>query len=102
MVTGAHASGLWPIVYRFTGVGGRGQPNTAYSFWSGIAGELGFPAAIAVWWRHNNCHAPRCWRLGRHPTADGTYRLCAAHHPDVPDALTLEDIHEAHREATTE
>lgn len=93
---------IWHVVYHWTGVGHGGQPNTAYSFWSGIAGELGFPVAIAVWWQHNACHGKGCWRLGKHPVEGTPYKTCRRHHPTVPDVVTLAHIHQAHRAAKEE
>ena len=32
--------------------------------------------------RKHNCHAKRCWRIGRHPVGGTTYIVCRKHHPD--------------------
>lgn len=76
-------------------------PGPGLNFWSGIASDLGeitlIGGMVAVYRKHN-CGAPRCWRIGKHPTADGLHHLCAKHHPDLPDRghLTLAQIHAAH------
>lgn len=76
-----------------------------YQWWSGIAGSFllggGIWSGIGMAYWHHQCHAPACLRLGKHPTADGTHRLCARHHPDLPDdrKSTLSEIHERHHAA---
>jgi hypothetical protein len=75
-----------------------------YQFWSGIASDIGevtlIGGGIALYRKHN-CGAPRCWRIGKHPTADGLHELCAKHHPDLPDhgRLSLKEIVERHHAA---
>lgn len=61
---------------------GSGYP---YLFWSGFGSDLAYSAAIAVAWRHLNCHAKGCFRLGRHPIVGTPFKVCGHHHPDVPD-----------------
>lgn len=74
--------------------------SRGYQFWSGIAGcfvSLGMFSGLLVGWRHVNCHAPWCFRLGKHPTADGQFKLCRKHHPDLPDKQPdLREIHRIH------
>ena len=74
-----------------------------YQFWSGIGSDIGEITLLALaisWWRHINCASPHCWRLGKHPTADGLHKLCRKHHPDLPDhPLSLPEIHERHEAA---
>jgi hypothetical protein len=73
--------------------------NGGYNFWSGIAGQsaIGY---FLLKWRSINCAAPRCLRIGRHPTADGQHHLCRIHHPDLPRmGLSLHEIHRRHNEA---
>jgi hypothetical protein len=78
--------------------------GVGYQFWSGIASDIGevtlIGGMIAIYRKHN-CGAPRCLRLGKHPTADGLHHLCAKHHPDLPDSghESLEQIHARHRAA---
>jgi hypothetical protein len=77
--------------------------GVGYQFWSGVASDVGevtlLGACLAIYRKHN-CGAPRCWRIGKHPTADGLHHLCRKHHPDLPDRkLTLAEIHAAHRAA---
>ena len=44
--------------------------GTPYLFWSGIGGDAAivgsFIASPVLYWRHHECHEPRCVRLG-HP-----------------------------------
>lgn len=79
-------------------------PNCkGYQFWSGIVGDIGEVTLIGsavLLFRHVNCHAPWCWRRGVHPTADGMFKLCRKHHPDLPNKkLTLQEIHARHKKA---
>lgn len=56
----------------------------AYLAWSGAGGDLGelaiAGALIAVIRRHN-CHAARCWRIGRHKVPGTDFICCARHTP---------------------
>lgn len=63
--------------------------------------QVSFVVGVVVLYRHHVCGAPRCWRLGKHPTADGMHHLCARHHPDLPDQgrLSLAQIVERHHAA---
>jgi hypothetical protein len=74
-----------------------------YQFWSGAGSDLSELTLLGLLiggWRAVNCHVPHCLRLGRHPTADGHYKLCRKHHPDLPDSRpSLEQIHAAHSNA---
>lgn len=72
-----------------------------YGFWSGIGSDVGevtiFGAVVGMY-RHKNCHAKGCWRLGKH-AVDGTpYVVCTKHHPDVPNQGA--SAQEIHRQAT--
>ena len=47
--------------------------------------------------RRHNCHAKRCWRIGRHPVAGTTYTVCRKHHPhDSPTAEKILAEHAQH------
>jgi hypothetical protein len=41
--------------------------------------QLTIPAGLLVYMRRHNCHARRCWRLGRR--THGDLLLCHKHHP---------------------
>jgi len=81
-----------------------------YNAWSGILSDLSeITLLIAVvslfvgFYRHTNCNAPRCLRIGRHQTADGLHHLCRKHHPDLPDRRpSLAEIHRHHQAAKGE
>lgn len=77
--------------------------GAGYQFWSGIGSDLSELTLLGLFfgaWRHLNCHAPGCLRLGKHPTADGQYKLCRKHHPDTPNKRPdLERILAAHAAA---
>lgn len=94
-----HAAWHWFL--HVTGTSNETGPF--YAFWSGFGsdlGELTLIGTVAAAWRTQTCHASFwCWRHGRHPTADGVYRLCAKHHPDVPRRVTLAHIHAEHHRA---
>lgn len=74
-----------------------------YQFWSGIASDVGEVTVIGAcvgMYRVHNCAAPRCWRIGRHPTADGMHKLCRRCHPDLPKhRLSLDEIRSLHHTA---
>ena len=62
-----------------------------YGFWSGFGSdisELAIVGGLISLARTHNCHVKGCWRIGKHPTADGLYKFCSLHHPDVPDKVT--------------
>jgi hypothetical protein len=74
-----------------------------YQFWSGIGSDISEITLVGIAlaaFRRINCHSPWCWRIGHHPTADGHFKLCRRHHPDLADKpLSLEEIHRRHRNA---
>jgi hypothetical protein len=74
--------------------------NAGYQFWSGLGSDLGYIAGLIALWRHLNCGAPRCLRIGRHPTADGQHHLCRKHHPDLANHKpSLAEIRDRHQQA---
>ena len=77
------------ILYSWFGIGDNGKPNDAYSFWSGIGGQLfTMLAFLGVFYRYSlACSWPKCYRPGR---PFGNHRLCNKHHPDGP--LTKDQI----------
>lgn len=86
------------LIYTWTGVGGNGQANTAYSFWSGIGG---FSTIVVVIYHRTICHARHCWRPGKYEVDKTPYKVCAKHHSDVPNhGATVAQIHKAHAERT--
>lgn len=86
------------FIYTWTGVGGNGQANTAYSFWSGIGG---FSAVIVVLYRRTICHSRHCWRPGKYDVDGTPYRVCAKCHVDVPNkGATVAEIQKAHHART--
>jgi hypothetical protein len=64
-----------------------------YAFWSGAGGILERLLELAVigglLWRHNNCHQPQCWRLGRLPVEGSQWKTCRHHHPAPPGRETI-------------
>lgn len=68
-----------------------------YGFWSGF-GSIVIPPVLTalpivfVMLRRHNCHVHHCWRVGRHPSDDGLYRVCGKHHPRVPDRVTQQHV----------
>ena len=86
---------IWDWFLWFTGVTNAGWA----AWWGGFFSCLPLFGVFAVVWRRMECHAPGCHRIGLHRTADGLYVLCRKHHPDVPDKLTLEAIHQSHAAA---
>lgn len=87
------------FIYDWFGVGNNGQANTAYSFWSGVGSCLTYIAVLGAAWRHLNCHSQGCWRLAKHPVDGTPYKVCAKHHPTIPNRITAAHIHDAHRDA---
>jgi hypothetical protein len=79
-----------------------------YGFWSGFGSDLSEFGVIGVIGtgvyqlvRKYNCHAPGCWRVGRHPAAGGQFLLCYHHHPDYagkkPTSEMIQRLHEQNR-----
>ncbi len=95
-------------LFHFFGISGTGP---RYAFWSGTGSDIGEVTIIGgayMFYRKHNCSkggakvlgSKGCWRIGKHPTADGLYALCHRHHPDVPTGgASLEHIHAAHAAA---
>ena len=73
----ARVNGL--VHWLATVLGLNNPAGAAYSFWSGFGADLPIFVGIGVFVRRHNCHAPRCWRLGRHPQQDGAIH-CQIHH----------------------
>lgn len=60
-----------------------------YLWWSGSGSDLAYLGILWALLRHNNCHQPRCWRLGRLPVQGTAFRTCRRHHPDPPGRETI-------------
>lgn len=71
-----------------------------YLFWSGVGsdvGELAIIGGLVSIARRHNCHARRCWRIGRHPVDGTPYMTCHRHHPALtgrrsPTAADIADM----------
>lgn len=97
----AHQTHFWlhPISHFF---GFDNLSGPFYGFWSGAGSdiqEVTLLGAVLVLARHTNCHVHRCWRLGRHHVEGTPYKTCRRHHPAIPDKVTAEHVHAAHRKA---
>lgn len=92
---------LWWWVEIHTGA--TNESGAYYGWWSGFASDLGEITLLGGAWllyRKHNCATPGCWRIGKHPTADGTFILCKHHHPDLMGKkFSLEEIHAHHHAA---
>jgi hypothetical protein len=94
----------WHFVQHWLAIhlGIENEASKYYAAWSGSLSDIGevtlLGAIGGVYW-HHQCHNPKCHRIARHPTADGTFKLCARCHPDIPDHPTLEHIHALHHAA---
>jgi hypothetical protein len=98
----------WIAVH--TGTVNEGGPY--YGWWSGFASDLGeytiaisITAGVVHTFRRHNCGAKRCWRISRHPAADGAHRICTHHFKQLPGNehlrgrhLRFEDIAHAHQD----
>lgn len=78
-------------------IGARNLAGSIYGFWSGWFGDLTILSLPVLYWRHKNCHAKGCPRLGRHKVDGTEFTVCRKHHPE--DHKTVDDIHAAWREA---
>lgn len=67
-----------------------------YNIVSGPLADITLIGLVGVAYRYVNCHVDGCKRLGLHHAADGRYRVCRAHHPDVPTRITASHIHAEH------
>jgi hypothetical protein len=96
---------LWHPLGVCSGTSIQVRDCKGYNFWSGSfadVGEITLIGAVFAVYRRHNCGAPRCWRIGKHKTADGLHCLCARHHPDLPNdgsSLSLEEIWKRHHDA---
>jgi len=85
-----HGRGL----IHFLGIDTQASDN--YDFTSGIGPMLltaaGMTTLVSGLWHGHNCHAPGCWRIGRH-RIDGT-PWCNRHHRQARhhDQATLADV----------
>jgi hypothetical protein len=70
---------VWKVLAHLLGLDDASGPW--YLWWSGVAGNLSLIGAPYILWRHHNCEAHRCPRIGRHRTAAG-HRVCRKHHPE--------------------
>lgn len=71
---------LWDVFLNWTGTANTaGKP---YGFWSGFGSDLGEFTLIGIAWRHLNCHAAGCKRIGVHKVSGTHYVTCRKHHPD--------------------
>ncbi len=66
-----------------------------YLFWSGVCGDLFIIGAVITMYRHLNCHADGCRRLGLHPVHGTSFKVCRKHHP--AGGNSVDHIHAAHR-----
>ncbi len=67
-----------------------------YNFISGPLADITLLGGAYAILRRHNCHAKRCWRIGRRQVAGTTYVVCRKHHPD--GSPTAEQIHAEHAE----
>lgn len=87
------------FIYSWFGVGNKGQPNVAYSFWSGVGSCLGYVAVVPLALRHFTCHVSGCHRMGRHHI--GEFKVCTLHHPGIEGTtITPAHIADAHERMT--
>jgi hypothetical protein len=71
-------AGLFPSQWLHPG-------GSGYWFYSGVFDVgilLGIISSVGVYWRAQNCHVNRCWRLDWHPHPDHDHPVCRLHHPD--------------------
>lgn len=72
-----------------------------YGFFSGFGSdiaEFGILGGLFTAYKHKNCHAPGCPRLG-HPVPGTPYIACKNHNPAMLRHPTHLDIVKAHKEA---
>jgi hypothetical protein len=74
-----------------------------YNFISGPLADITLLGGGYAILRRHNCHAKRCFRIGRRPVAGTTYVVCRRHHPDdTPTAEQIYAAHSAHRRTLAE
>ena len=64
-----------------------------YNFISGPLADITLLGGAFAVYRHHNCHASGCPRIGRHKVAGTEYVVCRRHHPDgapSPDRILAE------------
>ena len=71
----------WLLHWLAVHTGTSSEASDYYAFWSGFGSDLSEVAivgAVIGGYRKHNCHARRCWRIGRHVVAGTPY--CNKHH----------------------
>lgn len=77
--------------------GGDNGSGVIYLELSGFIAVLGYLSLLGGFLRRHNCHQHRCWRLAKHPVADGSIVVCHKHHPaHKGQKLTAAVIHRFH------
>lgn len=92
---------IWSALLHFFGVEPR-TPSTAYNAWSGILSDVSEFAIIGFLIDHvrrMNCQVTGCYRIGHFPVDGTPFKVCRAHHPQVPTdgPITVEHIAAAGR-----
>jgi hypothetical protein len=59
------------------------QPQVVTDSWVELASTITLIAFVIGVYKHLECHVGGCHRIGRFQ--HGHYKLCRAHHPDVPN-----------------
>lgn len=60
-----------------------GDGKFIYDIYSGIGPfilSLGFLSGLYMFWKKHSCHDSRCFRLARHPVAEGEHLVCGRHY----------------------
>ena len=71
-----------------------------YNFISGPLADVTLLGAAYAIFRRHNCHAKRCWRVGRHKVPGTDYIVCRKHHPhESPSAEQILAEHDAAKPA---
>jgi hypothetical protein len=91
---------VWHWLGYWTGV--TNEAGKGYALWSGIGSDLGIFAGVFFFYYHHTCHAKRCWRVSKHEVDGTPFKVCARHHPSVPDrGATAGHIHRLHHQHQT-
>lgn len=73
-----------------------------YNFWSDVAGSfiIGMLVWLGTYYIHHTCHDnTMCFRWGKYEAANGIFKLCWKHHPDMAVKPHRELIARLHKES---
>lgn len=81
------------------------RPSTSLwgAFWEGFgSGPIAWCILPIAYLRHQNCHEPWCFRIGKHPVDGTPFKACRKHHPTLNGKPTKGHMTRAYLESKQE